>query len=411
MARQKRRDPVLVGPVSVTQVGGAHRVTAEVDGARVWIESPDCELRAAPEVFSSAYLLPALHQGTHLTPVEPLDPVWLANVERLMWVWRDWWGYRVAVPRAPGAPEPPPSRSPVRGADALVPPPAGAALAGSATGSPGGAPRANVALFFSVGVDSFYSLLRCHESPGRLVTVHGFDVVLSDGARMAGVEASLRAVCEACGLRPILVRTNLREHPLMQAAPWGRTHGGALAAVAHALGEGVDEVLISSSVSLSRKHKWGSHWTTDPLFGSSRLSLRELGMELKRLDKLRTLVDEPLVRRHLRVCWENRSPAGNCSRCGKCLMTRLVLHDCGALEDFPVFEGTATLARDLDAYPVNWGFLTQLEAVSKSSRLDPEVLRATQDLLRRSRYAQRRDVMWRRAILKKLLQWTGHRPS
>ena len=410
MAGPKCRAPVVVGPARATREGEVRRVTAEVDGEPAWIESADCDLLPAPEAFASAFLLPALHRGAPLEVAGPLDPAWLANVEQLMWIWQDWWEYPVLLPRAPGAPEPAPAGRRVNGEDALAGRGPTAPAPSAAPGS-GPAVRPGVALFFSGGVDSFYSLLRCGAGPDRLVAVQGFDVALGDEPRMTALEGSLREVARARGLKAVVAHTNIRDHHLMRKAPWGRTHGGGMAAVGHALGDGVTEALISSSVALNRRHKWGSHWATDPLFGSGRLALRELGMEVKRLDKLRTLTDEPLVRRHLRVCWENRSAAGNCSHCGKCVMTRLVLHDCGVLDEFPVFEGTATLARDLDAYPVNTGFLNQLEALAASPRLDPEVLRATRDLLKRSRHAQRWDVKHRRALLKTLLRWTGRAPS
>ena len=362
-----------------------HRVAADVDGAPVWFETRDTPLTAAPEAFGSAFLLPALHQGAPLTLADPVDPEWLANVGELMKIARRWWRYPVLAPKVPGA--------------------AGSAAAHAPADERGAG--AGVALFFSGGVDSFYSLLKSGATQDRLVTVQGFDIPLDDHARMAAVEAMLRAVAGARGLRAMVVRTNLRSHPLVQAMPWERSHGGALAAVGHVLGDGVSEVLISSSIARDRTKAWGSHWETDPLFSSSRVRLREIGMELLRRQKLPLIAGEPLVRRHLRVCWENRSPAGNCSRCGKCVITRLLLADCGALDAFPGFEGSATLARDLDALPSYRPSLLTLTDFAASPRLEPEVRRATRALLRRSRHAQNPMVRARRAVLRKALEWLG----
>jgi len=402
MVLRRRRGPVVVGPIQPASVAGCQRVSAEVDGIPVWFESSDTALRAAPEALCSAFLLPALHQGTHLESVLPLDPVWLANVDRLLKVLRRWWRYPRHAPRAPGA---------------AVPTAGKAEPAGQSTGPPDFAPTigpdrgtagtSGVVLFFSGGVDSFYSLLRGNESPDGLVTVQGFDVGLEDRARMSAVEATLREVCDARHLRAIRVRTNLREHPLMQTAPWERSHGGALAAVGHVLGDGVSEVLISSSIARSRKRAWGSHWKTDPLFSSSRVRFRQVGTELRRAEKVRWIAQEALVLRNLRVCWENRSPSGNCSCCGKCLLTRLLLAECGALDACSTLAGSATLVRDLDALPSVRGSLIALGRLAASPSLAPDVLRATRALLRRSRHAQSMVVRARRALLRRLLEWGG----
>lgn len=397
MAHRRRAHPVPVGPVTATCGSGVQRVAAAVDGVPVWFETSDTPLAAAPEALGSAFLLPALHQGVPLTLADPVDPEWLANVGELMKIARRWWRYPALAPEAAAS-------------SAAASPGTAAGVAGSAAAhAPAGerAAGAGVALFFSGGVDSFYSLLKSGATPDRLVTVQGFDVALDDRTRMAAVEATLRAVAEARGLRALVLRTNLRSHPLVQAMPWERSHGGALAAVAHVLGDGVSEVLISSSIARDRQKAWGSHWETDPLFSSSRVRLREIGMELRRRQKLPLIAGEPLVRRHLRVCWENRSPAGNCSHCGKCLITRLLLAECGALDAFPGFEGSATLARDLDALPSYRTSLLTLTDLVVSPRLDPEVLRATRALLERSRHAQNPMVRARRAVLRKALEWLG----
>jgi hypothetical protein len=359
-----------------------HRVAADVDGVPVWFETTDHALNPAPEALASAFLLPALHHRARLRVADPLDPLWLENVGRLLEVLRRWWRYPVWMPEAP-ATVPQPSKSGFRSGRALM---------------------------FSGGVDSFYSLLASTETPDRLVTVQGFDVGLDDDVRMADVEATLRAVGRDRGLRTVVLRTNLRSHPLLRETPWERAHGGALIAVGHALGATVSEVLISSSIARNRDRSWGSHWLTDPLYSSSRVRFRQVGSEYRRIEKLRHLVNEPLVQHHLRVCWVNRSPSGNCSRCAKCLITRLVLADCGSLDAFPGFDGIATLARDLDRLPRYGDTLRALTELAQSPRLEPDVRRAVQELLRRSRHAVRPDVRARRAMLKKLLLWSGWRP-
>lgn len=379
MAHRRPSRTVEIGPVEVTDVDGVRRITAPVDGAPVWFESRDAALGAAPEAVASAFLIPALHRGARLHLVDAPDPEWLANVDRLLPILGEWWRYPALAPAAP--------------APAVAP---AAAPAGRAS-----------ALFFSGGLDSFYALLASGERPGMLVTVHGFDVALDDVRRMAAVEASLREVGAALGRRTVLVRTDLREHPLMRGAPWERAHGGALAAVGHLLCSEVAEALIAASISTLHAGAWGSHWRTDALFSSGRMRVRQVGMDRRRWQKARAIAGEPLAQRHLRVCWRNRVDAANCSRCDKCLITRLMLADCGALDRFAGFDGTATLARDLDALPVLHERVGSLAAIVEQRHVGEEIWRAAHALLRRTRHAQRPDVRLRRAVLRTLLRWAG----
>jgi hypothetical protein len=353
-------------------------VTAEVDGTSVWFESADLPLRASAECFASAFLVPALARGARLVSQAPLDPEWLAGAARLADVFHGWWKYPRLVPV--GAPvEPPPPHAPEADSRAR-------------------------GLFFSAGVDSFHALLRCGETVDLLVFVHGFDVPVADEARAGACLASVREVAATAGLRAGAVRTDVREHQLMGAAPWERTHGGAMAAVAHALGDAVHEMLIASSVPAGDGEPWGSHWKTDPHFSSSRVRLRQVGQGLRRRDKLAALAGESLPGPHLHVCWENRTASGNCSRCGKCVITRLVLAESGALERFPALAGPATLAADLDALRSDHRLQT-LDEMGRSPRLDPEVRAAARRLFERSRHVRSLPVRLRRALVARLRGW------
>ena len=374
---------VRIGPARLGPPNGTPRVVADVDGVAAWIESADVPLRACAEAFGSAFLLPALHHGRTLAFEEPVDAAWLANTARLQEVFQRWWRYEPQAPLTSGG-------------------------VASTVASDLPARRAT-ALFFSGGVDSFYSLLHRDPPPERLLTLQGLDVPHDDDARMAPVLALLHAVATASGVKPVVVRTNLRAHPLVAGMSWERSHGGVMAAIGHALGDDVCEVLISSSITTDRDRAWGSHWETDPLHSSSRVRFRQIGMEHRRVEKLRSIAREPLVQRHLRVCWQETKRL-NCSRCSKCLLTRLVLAECGVLDLCATFDGTATLARDVDALDryrsTSIRALTELAA---SDRLDPAIRRAVARLLERTRHAQLPWVRARRAVRSHVARWIGGR--
>jgi hypothetical protein len=108
-----------------------------------------------------------------------------------------------------------------------------------------------------------------------------------------------------------------------------------------------------------------------------------LGAELRRNLKLEALLDEPLVQRHLRVCWENRAAKGNCGECEKCVRTMVILAGHERLGDFSAFpEGDlverveALGATDPSFFPI---WVTALERMR-----DRRLRRAVRRLMRRS---------------------------
>lgn len=374
-----RAEALRVQNIRAERAGGTHRARADVCGETLWFESADAPLAAAPEVFGCALLPAALHRGRALELEGEVSPEWLAGAGRLAEVFREWWGYPRLAPRA-------------------------RTRAGAGRGR-----AAAAALCFSGGVDSFYSLLRSGREVDVLLTVQGYDMKLGDGARAAALETSLRAVAAETGARPVFVRTNLRELRAFARAPWERAHGGALAAAGHLLAGEAGRLLISSSRPYFKHEPWGSHWLTDALWSSDGLEVVHVGAELQRSAKLREIAREPLVRRHLRVCWENLSPEGNCSRCEKCLRTRLMLADCGELENFRVFEGVETLARRLDSLPFIRRRGRAFENLLERGRLEPEVAAAVRGLLERTRASRRSPSRIAGRALRRAFAWAQRR--
>lgn len=346
-----------VTDLQVERIAGKSRVCALVDGVQLWYSSNE-DLAPSPEAFGSSLLLPSMHRRRGLSVNEPVSPVWRDNAVLLSQTWSGWWGY-------------PPIQvdAPVR-----------ANRAASSTAS---------ALAFSCGVDSFHNLLH-GPKPGMLVAVHGFDVPLADEYRMLAFSASVEAIAKETGIRWTIVSTNLREHPVIgRPWLWERAHGGALAAIGHLLSGSIGRFTISSTYSTGNAHAWGSTSETDPLFSSDQLTIEHVGTEVHREQKIRLLCDHPLVQKHLRVCWANRSKSGNCSQCGKCVVTMLLLAELGALDSFEVFTGTNSLVAALDALPYVATQINITDRVVARGNLPPGVIDAASRLLARSKKAEK----------------------
>lgn len=295
-------------------------VAARVDGRRIWFDSTDVALNATPEVFGSSLLVPAILAGRALHMEATTCETWTANLRPLTDAVRGLW-----YPDAP-RPHAVPERQDAR-------------------------PSPSTALCFTGGVDAFYTYLESHDRIDLLAYVVGYDVKLRQRRRAMEVSRMIRAIAAETAARGIVIRTNLRQHPLMRATPWVRSFGGALAAVAHLLAGSVGRLLISGD-GLGFEHpEVGSRAGMDHLHGSAAVAIEHTAPTVTRLEKIRRIATEPLVQRNLRVCWQNVADRLNCGRCEKCVRTMLSLDACGALGRFPGFDHGRGLVAAIDALP------------------------------------------------------------
>jgi len=187
-----------------------------------------------------------------------------------------------------------------------------------------------IAVFFTGGVDSFYSLLVHEPEITDLIFVHGFDVKLEDHQRRRDISAMLVRVGTALGKRVIEVETNARDVLKAYGAWSTHSHGLALASVAHALGCSFGKVYIASSFSEGDLFPWGSHPETDPLLGGA-LKLVHDGCDVTRAEKVVRISEHQVALDNLRICWVNQQGRYNCGQCEKCLRTMTSLYAAGRL--------------------------------------------------------------------------------
>lgn len=208
-----------------------------------------------------------------------------------------------------------------------------------------------VGLFFSLGVDSFYTLLK--NKTGRsnngevityLIVVHGFDIYFGkwNTNLYPLVLTNAAKVAQELDAKILPVATNIRDLS-DQFADWGVLyHGAAMASVALAVENLFSKVYIAASNSYARLHPWGTHPLLDPLWSTEKVSLVHDGCEATRLEKVYFIARFPIVLETLRVCFMNPNNEYNCGRCEKCLRTMICLYLAGALQQ------CKTLPKELD---------------------------------------------------------------
>ena len=346
---------ITVGIPRVEKLNGVSRVTADVDGIPLWFESGYVELTPSPEAFASALLLTSVHRRRTLVSESPLSDVWMDNAWEILAAWKEWWGY---LPRP--------------------------LVAERRPDSPGNNP--NAALMFSAGVDSYHSLL-CGSNPHMLVSVHGFDIPLNDSFRMDSLQLSLHETAKAHSIRPVVIRTNLREHPAVgKPHLWERSHGGGLAAIGHLLSGQIGRLIISASWFIPDEQPWGSHTRTDPLFSASGIRVDHYGADVPREEKVAAVAADKIALRHVRVCYENVGASLNCSRCEKCVITMLHLMENDVLDKCDGFDGRQLAAR-VSALPFIHYYYNVASRILGRGKLEPGVEQALARVLARSRRA------------------------
>ena len=141
----------------------------------------------------------------------------------------------------------------------------------------------------------------------------------------------------------------------------------------------MQRIFIGATHSYNMLAAHGSHPMLDPLWSTEQVEIIHDGAEKTRWQKLESLLDSPIVRRHLHSCWEYRGGEYNCGHCSSCLHIMAFLRLHGVADQFPTYP----LPLDLDELahmPVHApssnyfrGLLLQ-EVESKGA--DPELARA-----------------------------------
>lgn len=278
-------------------------------------------LYASGDAFLPALLPPAMNRGCELTIDAPVTRDMLQWAADFQGAYEDWY---------PG------SMSAVK-------------LNAPQKGELQCASDGNVALFFSQGVDSFYSLLKnMRGMPDRakpithLLYVEGIDTALADMQEAEATRAGMRDVAAAAGKKLIIARTNLRDHfPL----DYGKYYSGpCLSAVAVAIARGLDHAMVAIAADYAYFGPSASNELVEGRVRIGTFHLKYDGLELNRLERITTIVGrDPIALRHLRVCTQNRSGSFNCGQCPKCMRTVVTLHLMGTLKN------TATFPHDFSA--------------------------------------------------------------
>ena len=359
--------PVLIAKpvVHFDEYAGLWIWSCAVDGKLVVMRSK-ARLEPRADAMLCAMLFPSLAAKRKIVCDAPVDAQLMENLSKAARVAKTWWGYDGPLPHASNQM----SRRPGNGRG----------------------------LFFSSGVDSFYTLQRFQGQLSHIINVHGYDVAVTDVVGYEAMRSGMQAVADDLGIGLISVECNLRSHPLFDSLHWRETHIAALSAVAHALGGMVSRVHAAGS---DVAPPWGQHPDLDPLWSSSGLQIINDERDIRKFDKVRAIAHWPPAQKNLRVCWKSASHGKNCGSCEKCVRTQAALNAVGALEAFNVFPAGDLRSRIRALRFLKPPVLPQWTRIRDNTQ-EPEIIAALGRLLWRSRLSIPLRLLMRRTGLTKI---------
>lgn len=261
---------------------------------------------------------------------------------------------------------------------------------------------AGIGAFFSLGVDSFYTLQRNKDRLTHLVIVKGYDAASLGDDLWKRIVDNARRVAALTEIELVEVDTNLRRLVDLGIG-WRWLHGPALASVGHALGELLGTMYISASQTTVPLGPWGSHPALDPLWSSERVEFVHFGPQ-SRVRKMISIQDDPLVLDTLRVCLARHGHAYNCGRCEKCVCMMVTLQATGRLAKSATFPDRIDprSIRKLDiARGSRAKYFAEALHLLRDRNGDPQLIRALERKLRRARLSLAvgglRDLLGRRS--------------
>ncbi|MBN2547607.1 MAG: hypothetical protein JXB15_00495 [Anaerolineales bacterium] len=245
-----------------------------------------------------------------------------------------------------------------------------------------------VGVFFSGGVDSFYTFLKHKDEITDLIFVHGFDIPLKEQSLRQRMSVSAQRVADHFGKHLIEVETNVRSF-IDAYAFWGFAHGSGLASIGHLLYPHFQRIYIAASLDAPNQIHWGTHPDLDPHWGTEALEFIHDGVEARRIDKIGLISQYDIALQSLRVCLKSPQDFFNCGTCEKCVRTMIGLRAYGALERCPTFAAPLDNRRVYRMYApadhLHEAFVRENLEVLDRTGADPELanaLRRTEQLPR-----------------------------
>lgn len=307
-ARLQNRRLRIGETVAFDVVQNGNRVDITADGIGIYFAVDGIALPDEIDATFAAWALLALamEQGFNIHIKRPIDPKIAANAERLSQFWEMW---------APGW-----YRS----------------IRVSGEGAWSRTPRVRLphVQLYSGGVDATYALLKNGHPKERGYTATIFGINSRDERDKSGFKkliAMTDPLLERLNCQRIIIRTDANRKPSEYA------HGFTLAASLFLLSELFEGGAIAADRTLAQDmvtFPWGTNHVVNPYFSGSDFTVRSIGHEIGRTEKIAALAEAKIDFSILSFCRQRDFIPDNCGVCNKCIRTKaMFLAVTGTLPD------------------------------------------------------------------------------
>ena len=272
------------------------------DGNRIDIQSDGLDACFAVEgislppnadpSFAVWGLLPlAMEEGFDLRINQPIDPKVAANAEHLSRIWEMWVPSRYQSVK-------------VSGGDGW---------------SEAQRPRLPLVQLFSGGVDSTFSVLRNQDPAGNgfAATVCGVDRI--EEGNLARLIDKTEPLLKSLGYRRIIIRNNVHREP--SALTHGFTLTSSLFLLSGLFAEGTIAADSTDAEDMGT-FPWDTNHVTNEYFAGSDFSVRTIGADVRRTEKIAAIAAAGLDLHSLSFCRNRNMLPANCGTCRKCTRTK-----------------------------------------------------------------------------------------
>lgn len=178
-----------------------------------------------------------------------------------------------------------------------------------------------VACFFTLGVDSFYTLINNIDEIDDIIYVVGFEVRLKPQVLKEVIE-TIQRVADYFGKNAVFIHSNVRDR-LDKFVEWYKYgHGPALASVALAHEHLYKKIYIAASNTMTIIQKASTHPYIDHLWSTETLQFVH-DSPITRVEKMKKIAEHQFAVDLIRVCFQGKEY--NCNKCEKCVRTMITL--------------------------------------------------------------------------------------
>ncbi len=250
----------------------------------------------ADHSFAVWHTLPtAMLTGRDIEIDGPVDPVVIANGEKLARVWSMW---------SPGVLQPVKIH-----ASKVVAPQRG---------------KRSVLAFYSGGVDSTFHLMASpkEDLPSRALTIHGMDYKPDNDRNFLALVKKTEPLLKHFGIERVTIKSDV--------AQYGKAtilHGFTLAGCASLLSDVFGTAQIAADYTWEQdmmSWPWGTNHVTNRYFAGSDWSLKTVTSDFSRTEKIEAIAANKMACDAISFCTDSKSRPVNCGRCQKCVRTKLM---------------------------------------------------------------------------------------